>query len=29
MRIFKKDPNKVEVRIETNNYEENFDSKLT
>ncbi len=28
MRILEKDPNKVEVKTETNDYEENFNSKL-
>ena len=29
MEILKKDPNKVEVKTETDNYEKNFDSELT
>ena len=29
MRILKKDPNKVKVKTETDNYEEGFDLKLT
>jgi len=28
MEILEKDPNKVKVKTETNNYEENFNSKL-
>ncbi len=29
MRILEKDPNKVKVKIKTDNYKKNFDSKLT
>ena len=29
MKILKKDPNKVEIEIETDNYKENFNSELT